>query len=62
LAPSRGSTVCERQAAAKTGLSETIEAAQEEARRIAGNNPGTDAWVTACRTVETHRGAPADSP
>jgi hypothetical protein len=31
----------------------TLEAAQEEARRIAANNPGTDIWVIECRTVET---------
>jgi hypothetical protein len=38
----------------------TLVEAQEEARRIAGNNPGTDVWVIECRTVETYRGASAD--
>jgi hypothetical protein len=40
----------------------TLQEAQEEARRIAADNPGADVWVIECRTVETHRGAPADSP
>jgi hypothetical protein len=31
----------------------TLEAAQEEARRIAANRPGVDMWVIECRTVET---------
>jgi hypothetical protein len=33
----------------------TLEAAQEEARQIADNNPGLDVWVIQCRTVETVR-------
>jgi hypothetical protein len=37
----------------------TLADAQEEARRIAANNPDR---VIECRTVETHRGAPANSP
>jgi hypothetical protein len=31
----------------------TLEAAQDEARRIAVANPGADVWVIACTTVET---------
>jgi hypothetical protein len=33
--------------------------AQDEARRIAANNPGTDVWVIACETVATVRSASA---
>jgi hypothetical protein len=39
----------------------TLAEAQDEARRIAANNPGCDVWVIECRTVETHWGAPAGS-
>jgi hypothetical protein len=31
----------------------TLVEAQEEAQRIAANNPGTPIWVIECRTVET---------
>jgi hypothetical protein len=31
----------------------SFDAAQDEARRIAANSPGTDVWVIECQTVET---------
>jgi hypothetical protein len=33
----------------------TLQEAQDEARRIAANNPGVDVWVIECATVETIR-------
>jgi hypothetical protein len=33
----------------------TLQEAQEEARRIAANNPGTDIWVIRCETIATYR-------
>jgi hypothetical protein len=39
----------------------TLEAAKEEARRIAADTPGADVWVIDCRTVETVRAAPLPS-
>jgi hypothetical protein len=37
----------------------TLQQAQDEARRLAANNPGTDVWVIECRTVETITGPAA---
>jgi hypothetical protein len=31
----------------------TLQSAQDEARRIAANNPGSDVWVIESKTVET---------
>jgi hypothetical protein len=35
----------------------SLPEAQEEAKRIAANNPGADVWVIECRTVETVQAA-----
>jgi hypothetical protein len=31
----------------------TLQEAQQEAQRVAANNPGSDCWVIECKTVET---------
>jgi hypothetical protein len=40
----------------------TLQAAQEEAKRLAAGNPLAEVWVLECRTVETHRAEVAEAP